>query len=140
MSNIGEDRLEHERIGIGARVDYKIDRTHRVFVNTMYSDYNDILDRRQLTLAPTAAQVRPGFTNTVTETINQTASPTQLTRARGSEAINVVAGGEKRLARGLVDYGFNFSYSTGTEDRVLPTVQALGVGFRFDRSQDTMYP
>src|SRR5690606_31837840 len=38
MNNLGEDRLEHERIGIGGRVDYKLSSTHRVFLNTMYSD------------------------------------------------------------------------------------------------------
>ena len=139
MSNIGEDHLEHERIGVGARVDYKLSATHRVFVNTMYSNYEDRLDRRQLAITPTAAQIRPGWTDTVTETNNHPVNFTQLHRERAVETVNVVFGGEKRFARGLLDYGANYSHSVGTEDRVLPTVQATGVGFRFDRT-DPLYP
>ncbi len=139
MPTLGEDRLEHERIGIGARVDYKLSNTHRVFLNTMYSDYNDRLDRRHLTMAPTAAQIRPGWTETVTETINHPANFTQLHRKRAAETINVVFSGEKRFDRRLLDYGANFSTSTGDEHRILPTVQIAGVGFRFDRT-DPLYP
>ena len=133
MSNLGEDFLEHERVGIGARVDFKLSQTHRIFLNTMYSDYNDRLDRRHITMTPTVAQVRPGFTDTVTETINSTVSLAQNHRTRATETLNFVFGGEKRFARGLLDYGANVSRSSGTENRVIPTVQVLGVGFRFER-------
>jgi TonB-dependent receptor len=139
MSNLGEDHLEHERIGVGARVDYKFSATHRVFVNTMYSNYEDRLDRRQLAITPTAAQIRPGWTDAVTETNNHPVNFTQLHRERAVETVNVVFGGEKRFTRSLLDYGANYSHSGGTEDRILPTVQATGVGFRFDRT-DPMYP
>ena len=139
MPTLGEDYLHHERVGIGARVDYKLSSTHRVFVNTMYSDYNDMLDRRHITMSPTAAQVRPGWTETVTETFNHPVNFAQNRRIRTVETVNVVFGGEKRLTRGLIDYGANFSHSVGTEDRVIPTVQIAGVGFRFDRA-DKLYP
>jgi len=139
MSNLGEDFLKHERTGFGVRVDYKLSATHRVFFNTMYSDYNDVLDRRHLTMTPTAAQIRPGWTSTVTETNNQTLNLAQNYRARTAETVNVVFGGEKRLPRAFVDYGANVSRSAGTEDRVIPTVQVLGVGFRFDRT-NPFYP
>lgn len=139
MSNLGEDALEHERIGIGARVDIKLSQTHRVFLNTMYSDYNDSLDRRHIVMTPTAAQIRPGWTQTVTETNNHPITLSQNHRTRATETVNYVFGGEKRFPRSFVDYGANLSYSTGTEDRVIPTVQVLGVGFRFDRS-DPLYP
>ena len=139
FDTVGEDHLEHERLGLGARVDYKLSSTHRVFVNTMYSEYKDRLDRHWLTMAPTAAQVRPGWTDTVTETFNANANFVQAHRRRGVDTLNAMFGGEKRLANGLIDYGANFSNSIGSEDTVSPTVQATGVGFRFDRS-DTMYP
>lgn len=139
MSNLGEDKLEHERVGVGARVDYKLSQTHRVFLNTMYSDYNDSLDRRHITMTPTAAQIRPGWTDTVTETVNTTISLSQNHRTRATETVNFVFGGEKRFDRGLLDYGANYSFSDGTEERVIPTVQVLGIGYRFDRS-DPLYP
>jgi TonB-dependent receptor len=139
MSNLGEDYLEHERIGMGARVDFKLSSTHRIFVNTMYSDYQDRLDRRQISMTPTLAQIRPGWTETVTETTALPINLTQLHRKRTVETINLVLGGEKRFERSLLDYGANFSHSTGTEDRVLPTVQVTGVAYRFDRS-DPLYP
>jgi iron complex outermembrane receptor protein len=133
MSNLGEDFLEHERVGIGARVDFKLSPTHRVFLNTMYSDYNDRLDRRHIVMTPTVAQIRPGWTDTVTETVNTTISLSQNHRTRATETLNFVFGGEKRFARGFLDYGANISRSTGSEDRVIPTVQVLGIGYRFER-------
>jgi iron complex outermembrane recepter protein len=139
MSNVREDYLQHQRIGVGARFDYKLSSTHRVFINTLYSDYSDMLDRRDLAMTPTAAQIRPGWTSTVTETVNHPISWAQNRRIRGEETVNVVFGGEKRLAGGLIDYGANFSYATGREDRIIPTVQVAGVGFRFDRT-DPFYP
>jgi iron complex outermembrane recepter protein len=139
MSNLGEDRLEHERIGVGARVDYKLSPTHRVFLNTMYSNYEDTLDRRHLVMTPTAAQIRPGWTQTVTETTNHPVTLSQLHRLRTVETVNMVFGGEKRFQSSFLDYGANYSHSDGTEDRVIPTVQVMGVGFRFDRA-DPLYP
>ncbi len=139
MPTLGEDFLQHERIGIGARVDYKLARNHRVFLNTMYSDYTDQLDRRHITMTPTLAQVRPGWTDRVTETINHPVNLSQNHRVRTVESVNVVLGGELRFDRGLLDYGANISRSVGTEDRVIPTIVVQGVGFRFDRS-DPWYP
>ncbi len=139
MPTLGEDRLEHQRIGLGARVDFKLSPTHRIFINTLFSDYSDTLDRRHYTMAPTAAQIRPGWTWTVTETFNHPMSFAQIHRARAEETVNVVFGGEQRLRGGLVDYGANTSHARGTEDRIIPTVQVLGVGFRFDRT-NPLYP
>ncbi|MEY4938295.1 MAG: hypothetical protein RIQ93_30 [Verrucomicrobiota bacterium] len=140
MSNLGEDRLTHKRIGVGLRVDYKLSPTHRIFLNTMYADYTDTLDRRHFVMTPTAAQIRPGWTDTVTETINHPLSLSQNHRVRAVESVNFVFGGEKRFASGLIDYGANYSLSNGTEDRVIPTMQVSGVGFRFDRSKSIEYP
>jgi len=140
MNNLGEDKLTHERMGLGVRVDYKLSNTHRVFVNTMYADYTDTLDRRHFVMTPTAAQFRPGWTDTVTETINHPLTLSQNHRVRTVESVNVVFGGEKRFASSLLDYGGNFSHSTGTEDRIIPAMQVNGVGFRFDRSESRQYP
>jgi TonB-dependent receptor len=139
MPTLGEDYLEHERIGVGARVDFKLSSTHRVFFNTMYSDYNDMLDRRHYTMTPTAAQIRPGWTWTTTETFNHPMNFAQNRRIRNVETINLVFGGEKRFSTAFLDYGANFSHSAGTEDRVIPTVQVTGVGFLFDRT-DPLHP
>jgi iron complex outermembrane receptor protein len=139
MAVIGEDHLEHERTGVGLRVDCRLTPAHRVFLSAMYSDYYDRLDRRNLSMAPVAAQIRPGWTETVTETFNHPANFTQVHRHRGVQTGNLIFGGERRLARGLLDYGASWSRSHGDEDRVTPTVQIPGVGFRFDRT-DPLYP
>lgn len=139
FSNLGEDFLRHERVGLGTRVDFQLGASHRVFVNAMYSDYNDVLDRRHYVMTPTAAQFRPGWTWTTAETVNQVINLSQNYRARGQEGLNLVLGGEQRLAGGLLDYGANLSRSTGTEHRIIPTVAVSGVGFRFDRT-DPWYP
>ena len=140
MSNLGEDALTHRRFGLGVRADYKLSSTHRVFVNTMYSDYEDTLDRRHFVMTPTAAQFRPGWTHTVTETVNHPLTLSQNHRVRTVESVNVMLGGEKRFESSLLDYGANYSRSVGTEDRIIPAFQMNGVGFRFDRSGDKKYP
>lgn len=140
MSNLGEDMLTHQRVGVGLRVDYKLSPTHRIFLNTMYSDYTDTLDRRHFVMTPTAAQFRPGWTDTVTETINHPLTLSQNHRVRTVESVNFVFGGEKRFASGLIDYGANYSLSNGAEDRIIPSMQVSGVGFRFDRSKSIEYP
>jgi iron complex outermembrane recepter protein len=140
MSNLGEDGLTHQRIGVGARVDYKLSHTHRVFVNTMYSDYKDTLDRRHIVMSPTAAQIRPGYTETVTETFNHPITLSQNHRVRTVKGVNTVFGGNKRFASSVLDYGANYSRSAGTEDRIIPQFQMTGMGFRFDRSASRKYP
>jgi TonB-dependent receptor len=140
MPTLGEDSLEHERTGLGARVDVKLGSAHRLSLSTMYSEYTDRLDRRHLTMTPTAAQIRPGWTWTVTETFNHPVNLSQNHRKRTADTVNHVLGGEWRLPRGLIDYGINVSDSTGTEDRIIPTVQINGTGFRFDRGTDPLHP
>jgi TonB-dependent receptor len=120
MSNLGEDKLTHERTGVGLRADYKLSSTHRVFVNTMYSDYEDTLDRRHFVMTPTAAQIVPGWTDAVTETRNHNLTLSQNHRIRTVESVNLVIGGEKRFQSSFLDYGANLSHSRGTEDRVIP--------------------
>jgi TonB-dependent receptor len=139
MSNVREDYLHHQRVGAGLRFDYKLSPTHRVFINTLYSDYQDLLDRRDLAMAPTAAQMRPGWTSTVAESFNHSISWAQNRRNRGEETFNVILGGEQQLTRGLIDYGANWSRAVGDEARVVPTVQVAGVGFRVDRT-DPFFP
>jgi iron complex outermembrane recepter protein len=140
MNNLGEDQIEYSRLGVGVRGDYNLSATHRISLNTMYADYEDKLDRRQVVMTPTAAQIRPGWTDTITETNNHPVTLSQNRRARNIESINMVFGGEKQFATSLLDYGANFSHSDGSEERVIPVVQVMGVGFRFDRSQDIKFP
>ncbi len=139
LNNLGEDYLENERAGIGARVDYKLSATHRVFLNTMYSDYKDQLDRRLIAMTLNATQIRPGWTDTVTESFNHPVNIPQSHRKRDVDALNFVFGGEKRFARDFLDSGASFSRSVGIIRQTLPTVQVPGVGFRFDRS-DPLFP
>lgn len=141
MGNLGEDLLKHTRIGLGVRLDYKFDSTHRIFLNTMYSHYKDTMDRRQTNIGTlTAATVRPGWTDTVTETINHPLTYLQNHRKRTVETINLHLGGEKRFSENFLDYGVSYSTSKGTEDRVIPNRLVNGVGYRFDRSDSKKYP
>lgn len=141
MGNLGEDRLQHVRIGLGVRVDYKLSPSHRVFVNTMYSHYKDSLDRRQTNIATiTAATVKPGWTDMVTETVNHPLTYLQNHRKRTVETGNLHLGGEKRFAGSFLEYGASYSRSVGTEDRVIPNRLVNGVGFRFDRSRSLKLP
>lgn len=141
LNFIGEDALTRARLGFGLRLDYRITDTHRVFVAPGYSYYNNTLFRRRLTTSGiTAAQVRPGWTDAVTDTFNHTAGLEQNYRDSRNDTIMFQAGGEGRLPGKRYDYSFNYSKSSSRDHRDLLTRSIAGVGFRFDRSRSNTFP
>ena len=133
-SSWGEDWLKHTRAGLGVRFDYKFSPTTKVYFNTMFSQYEDQLNRRQPGLStPTAANVR-SVTNTVTETMNQTFTLNQNHRFRDINTQSYAIGGESQFWGGKADFTVNHSPSKGTETRFIPDRAVAGVGFRQDRS------
>ncbi|HUR57907.1 MAG TPA: carboxypeptidase regulatory-like domain-containing protein, partial [Opitutaceae bacterium] len=133
-SSWGEDWLKHKRAGFGVRFDYKFNPTTKVYLNTMFSQYEDQLNRRQPGLStPTAANIR-SVTNDVTETVNQTLTLDQNHRFRDINTQSYAVGGETQLWGGKLDGTANFSPSKGTENRFIPDRVVAGVGFRQDRS------
>ena len=135
MPTLGEDYLDHERFGIGARVDYKLARAHRVFLNTMYSDYNDMLDRRHITMTPHGGAdparldgESDGDVQPSDELRAESPPPRRWKRSMWCSSAG------KSLRRAFVDYGASSPAFTGTEDRVIPTVRITASAFRFDRS------
>ncbi|MBM3874912.1 MAG: TonB-dependent receptor [Verrucomicrobia bacterium] len=134
LSSAGEDYFEHKRGGVGARFDYRLNASSTVYLNLMYSESRDRLQRRRMQFGGTAAaNILPGFTEFITETRNQTFSRTQVQRRRGVRTYNLHAGGEQKIAGGLLDYNVNFSPSEGFELRTNVSPQVTGVGFRYDR-------
>ncbi len=134
LSSAGEDYFEHKRGGIGARFDYRLNASSTVYLNLMYSENRDRLYRRRMQFGGTAAaNIVPGFTEFITETRNQTFSRTQVERRRGVRSYNLHAGGEQKIAGGVLDYNFNYSPSEGFELRTNTSPQVTGVGFRYDR-------
>lgn len=133
--NWGQDQLKHMRSGLGLRLDYKFNESTKIFFNTMYSIYEDQLNRRQPTLGTAAAANIVSVTQNVTETRNQTFTFNQNLRDRGIETLNFTLGGESNaLWGGKLDFTVNYSPSKGTETRFIPDRAVAGVGFRFDRS------
>ena len=97
-ANWGQDQLKHMRSGLGLRFDYKLSADTRVYFNTMYSLYEDQLNRRQPTLStPTAANI-VSVSAKVTETRNQTFTFNQNLRNRDVETLNFAVGGARRRA------------------------------------------
>ncbi|MBM4012110.1 MAG: hypothetical protein FJ286_12150, partial [Planctomycetes bacterium] len=134
LSSAGEDYFEHKRGGVGARFDYRLNASSTVYLNLMYSESRDRLQRRRMQFGGTAAaNIVPGFTEFITETRNQTFSRTQVQRRRGVRTYNLHAGGEQKIAGGVLDYNFNFSPAQGFELRTNISPQVTGVGFRYDR-------
>ena len=154
LSSAGEDFFENKRGGAGLRFDYKLSDTATVYVNVMYSANHDRLFRRrnafsgftgvvfdhfdQAGVSRSAtnqvATLLPGWTDTVTQTINQTFQFTQFDRTRDLKTCNLQAGGAHKFSTAKLDYNLNFSTSNGVEDRINVTPSVTGVGFRFDRN------
>jgi iron complex outermembrane recepter protein len=134
-SSFGEDWLKHKRAGLGVRFDYRFNPTTKVYFNSMFSQYEDRLNRHRGTLGtPTAAQIR-SVTQDVTETQNQTLTIDQNWRFRDINTQSYAIGGESTAFwGGKFDFTANFSPSKGTEERFVPTRATAGVGFRQDRS------
>lgn len=141
VSNIGEDLLKHERAGLGLRFDYRLNASHRIFVNTLYSSFWNVLERRLQSIPTLAAnRVRPGWTETVTETINHDLTFQQNWRDRKTRTVSSQLGGESALATSRLDYGFNYSRARQIEDITIADRIVAGVGFRFDRSAERRFP
>lgn len=140
QTDIGEDELEHTRAGLGLRVDYKLSENATIYFNTMYSFYDDMLDRKRggvtnVSTSSPSANVVAGWTDTVTETTNHRYRLTQLLRDRDITTYNYQVGGEHKWSSATLDWNANFSPSEGTELRRIFNMELRGVGFRHERDQ-----
>jgi iron complex outermembrane recepter protein len=140
-SSWGEDWLKHKRAGLGVRFDYRFTPTTKVYFNSMFSQYEDQLNRRQGGLSTPAAPVGTNqsvnvrlVTNDITETVNQTLTLNQNHRFRDINTQSYAIGGESLVWGGKFDFTTNYSPSKGTENRFIPDRATAGVGFRQDRS------
>ncbi|MDO8540282.1 MAG: TonB-dependent receptor [Opitutaceae bacterium] len=154
INTYGEDQLKHTRAGTGIRFDYKLGEDSTVYFNTMFSHYEDGLNRhwgrfagvnlnnvfsffapngQPRTATNAAATVLPGWTDTITETINHRFEYAQNLRERAIRTWNLRAGGNRKFPTAELDYNVSFSHSRGTNLRLIPTSTVSGVGFRFDR-------
>jgi TonB-dependent receptor len=155
INTYGEDQLKHTRAGTGVRLDYKLSEQSTVYFNTMFSHYEDGLNRRwgrfsginlnnvfhhfsptgqPQTASNAAATVLPGWTDHVTETINGRFDYVQNKRERIIRSWNLQGGGKRNYESAELDYNASFSHSRGTNVRFIPTSTVPGVGFRFDRN------
>jgi iron complex outermembrane recepter protein len=154
LSSAGEDFFENKRGGVGLRFDYRLSSATSVYVNLMYSGNHDRLFRRRNAFAGftgvvfdhfdaagvprsvtnQVATLLPGWTHTVTQTINQTFQFTEFDRTRELKGYNLQTGGERKFAKARLDFNLNYSTSRGIEDRINLTPTVTGVGFRFDRN------
>jgi TonB-dependent receptor len=152
-SNYGEDQLKHTRAGVGLRTDYKLGEDATLHFNTMYSYYEDGLERRRGAILGIdrrvvdridpggiprddrnrTATIMPGWTDTVTETVNHGFGLTQNTRERDVRTWNFQFGGDHRWAESTLDYNFNYSPSKGTEHRNIFRPEVSGVSFIHER-------
>ena len=87
-----------------------------------------------------ATRVRPGFTDTVTETFNHTLLTNRNVRDRDTITMNYQVGGVSTFGRGKLDYGANFSESEGNNVRQLTSHTVAGVGFRLDAARSIKFP
>ena len=140
-SSWGEDRLKHKRAGFGVRFDYKFTPTTKIYFNTMFSRYEDQLNRRQAGLNTPAAPAGGNqsvnvrlVTNDITETVNQTLTLDQNHRFRDINTQSYAMGGESQIGGGKFDFTANHSPSKGTENRFIPDRALAGIGYRQDRS------
>ena len=153
INTYGEDQLKHTRAGTGLRFDYKLSEDSTVYINTMFSHYEDGLNRRwgrfagvnlnnvfsrfvngiPRTATNAVATVLPGWTDTITETINHRYEYAQNLRRRIIRTWNGQAGGKRKFSTAELDYNVSFSRSEGTNWRLIPTGIVRDVGFRFDR-------
>lgn len=136
----GEDELKHKRAGLGLRIDYKLSETASIYFNSMFAYYADSLDRHQGTMTNISTNspspnVVPGWTDTVTETINHRFRLLQVNRNREITTYNFQVGGEMQRGKSTIDWNANFSPSEGTMHRDIFHSEVRGVGFMQRRDQ-----
>lgn len=135
----GEDFTEHRRMGISARIDYRLSPVTTVFASLMHSDYAVTLDRRRGGLSNPTPATLVQVTNKITETRNQTFTYVQQFIERTIGTQSVMLGGETRLLGGKLDLQATYSPSQGDETVFNTPRTVTGAQLRQDRSLSHNY-
>lgn len=134
-----EDDIRLDRIGLGARFDYRLTENTRVFLNTLYNNFEDTMRQHKYRVRLSSGQVLL-VDDLVTEFRNGQGEYEMESRTRTVKTGMVQVGGKTDLARTHVDYDFSTSRSTGNEKREDLVMRVNGVGYRVDRTNRLHFP
>lgn len=135
-----EDDIRLDRIGAGARFDYKLSDNTRLFVNTLYNNFKDVMRQHKYRVRLTGSGVLLQVSDLVTEFRNGQAEYEMESRTRTVRTGMVQIGGLTELSNYHLDYDFSTSRSTGNEKREDLSLRINGVGYRVDSTDQLHFP
>ena len=134
-----EDDIRLDRLGLGARLDYKLSESTRVFFNSMYNNFEDAMRQHKYRVRLSSGQVLL-VNDLVTEFRNGQGEYEMESRVRTVKTGMVQIGGKTELSRYHLDYDLSTSRSTGNEKREDLVMRVNSVGYRIDRTNRLHFP
>jgi len=134
-----EDDIRLDRLGLGARLDYRLGDRTRVFINTLYNNFEDAMRQHKYRVRLSSGQVLLA-NDLVTEFRNGQGEYEMESRTRTVKTGMVQIGGKSDFPHLRVDYDLSTSRSTGNEKREDLVMRVNGVGYRVDRSNRLHFP
>lgn len=135
-----EDDIRLDRTGVGARFDYKLGDRTRLFVNTMYNNFKDVMRQHKYRVRLTGSGVVTRVDDLVTEFRNGQAEYEMESRTRTVKTGMAQVGGKTEFNRYRLDYDLSTSRSTGSEKREDLSLRINGVGYRVDFTNRVHFP
>ncbi len=135
-----EDDIRLDRLGFGARFDYKLSDTTRLFLSSMYNNFKDVMRQHKYRVRLTSSGQVLRVDDLVTELRNGQAEYEMESRTRTVKTGMVQVGGRTELAPYKLDYDLSTSRSTGSEKREDLSLRVNGVGYRVDRTNRLHFP
>ncbi len=135
-----EDDIRLDRIGFGGKIDYKLSDTTRLFFNSMYNNFKDVMRQHKYRVRLTNTGVVTLVDDLVTEFRNGQAEYEMESRTRTVRTGMIQVGGRTALTNYDLDYDISHSRSSGSEKREDLSLRINGVGYRVDRTNRLHFP
>jgi len=135
-----EDDIQLDRVGLGLKVDFKLNDTTSLFFNSLYNNFDDNMTQHKQRVRSTNRAQVVELTELVTAYNNGQYEYEMEARRRTVKTGLVQVGGKSEWGQYLLDYDVSHSKSHGTENRENLSLRVNGVGYRIDRSTHLYFP
>lgn len=135
-----EDDIRLDRIGAGAKIDYRLSDTTRLFVNSLYNNFEDVMRQHKFRVRLTNNGVVTAVSDLVTEFRNGQVEYEMESRTRTVKTGMLQVGGKTEFDAYKFDYDISTSRSSGNEKREDLSLRINGVGYRVDRTNRLHFP
>lgn len=135
-----EDDIRLDRTGAGAKFEYRLSDSTRLFLNSMYNNFKDVMRQHKYRVRLTNNGQVLQVDDLVEEFRNGQAEYEMESRTRTVKTGMVQIGGRTDLNALQLDYDISTSRSSGNEKREDLSLRINGVGYRVDLTNRLHFP